>query len=131
MGYLKEQVSYLRGLADGMAMDNSKGETKLLDGILMLLNDMVDSIEANECELEDLGSEIDEIEESIDSIETFIFEDDLDFSPTAEDDDSGDFVELECPSCHERIFFDVSMLEDKEPLTCPNCESQIPISEAE
>ena len=128
MGYLKEQVSYLRGLADGMCMDKTRNETKLFEGILMLLNDMADSIEASESDIEDMEDAINDIEEDLDGLESFVFDNDMDFSPCADDDEAGDFVELECPNCKDHIFFDSVMLESEKPLVCPSCSKPFPAS---
>ena len=41
-------------------------------------------------------------------------------------DDEG-FVEMECPECHQVVYFDTSILdsEDDIEVTCPNCDSVV------
>ena len=45
MGFLSERVSYLRGLADGMKLDQNTNEGKLLKEIIELLDDIAVSVE--------------------------------------------------------------------------------------
>ncbi len=137
MGYLSEQVAYLKGLAEGMKIDTSTNEGKLLVNII----DVLDEIASN---MEDLNEEMIESEARIDELEDFsadILEeldgcdcdecdcdcDDCDCDcEYDEDEEDLDFYEVECPNCKEKVYFDEDMIADDE-LFCPNCEEKIEI----
>lgn len=126
MGYLTEKVAYLKGLADGMKIDDSTNEGKLLVSILDALDEIASS-------LEDLNEEVIESEARIDELEEFSADilDELDDCDCGCDDDCDcdddiDFYEVECPSCKEKVYFDEDMLEDDE-IFCPNCSQKIEI----
>ena len=116
MSYISEKVSYLDGLADGMNIAEDKNG-KLLKGIIDALGAIAEELEEQSDMLDDLSDCVDDIYEELDDLE----EDD--------DDDEGfdddDFVEVECPSCGETVYFDVDMVDSEEGLICPNCNAPI------
>ena len=123
MGYLKEKAAYLRGLSEGLALEDKTKEGKVLLNIIAMLDEMVDSIEENEAaiaELDDglaeLSDDFDELISEFEDAEEYDEEDDEE-----EDYDEEDFLEIECPQCNEMIYFDQGMLESENPLICPNC----------
>ena len=130
MGYITEKVAYLKGLADGMILDDSTNEGKLFANILDVLDEIASS-------LEDLNEEVIESEARIDELEDFSADllDELDDCDCDcddcdceydEDEEDLDFYEVECPNCKEKVYFDEDMLEDDE-LYCPNCAEKIEI----
>ena len=122
MGYMKEKVAYLRGLAEGMNIGD-EGQGKLLNAIIATMDEMAGAIDENEAAM----AEIDECLDDIDDYLEGDFDDDDD-----EDDefDEDDYVELECPECGEAIYFDEAMLECGEELLCPNCNAVlVPVME--
>ena len=130
MGYLTEKVAYLKGLADGMKIDDSTNEGKLLANILEVLDELA-------LNLEDLNEEVIESEARIDELEEISADiidelDDCDCDDCDcdceydEDDEDLDFYEVKCPSCKEKVYFDEDMLDDDE-LFCPNCGEKIEI----
>lgn len=127
MGYTKEKVAYLRGVADGMDLGNDDKYAKLFHLIVETLDEMADTIDENEeaiidmdeC-IDDMCDEISDIDECLDALIDDEDEDDDD-----EDEDDDDFIEIECPHCGETVYFDKSMLEGDEPLICPNCNEPV------
>ena len=130
MGYLTEKVAYLKGLADGMKIDDSTNEGKLLVNILEVLDELA-------LNLEDLNEEVIESEARIDELEEISADlmdelDDCDCDDCDcdceydEDEEDLDFYEVECPNCKEKVYFDEDMLDDDE-LFCPNCGEKIEI----
>ena len=115
MSYISEKVSYLDGLADGMNIAEDKNG-KLLKGIIDALGAIAEELEEQSDMLDDLSDCVDDIYEELDDLE----EDDDD-----EDFDDDDFVEVECPSCGETVYFDVDMVDSEEGLICPNCNAPI------
>jgi hypothetical protein len=122
MSFLLERVSYLRGLADGMELEQVSKEGKVLSQIIDVLDDMAQAIH----ELDDEVGEIDEylelMDEDLSEVEEAVFE---------EDDDEID--EITCPECGEIIYTDLDELCDDPDadmeIECPNCGTVIEITD--
>lgn len=122
-----EKIAYIKGLAEGLQLDETSKEGKILTAIIDLLGDITDEI----CEIEDgcdeLCEQIDAVDEDLASLEEIIYDDE-------EDDDCCDcdcddccddeVYEIECPACNDVIYLDADMLEE-EGMTCPNCGTEL------
>ena len=123
-----EKIAYIKGLAEGLALDENKKEGKVLAAIIDLLGDITEEI----CEIEDgcdeLMEQIDAVDEDLASLENFIYEDDDDCDCCCDDDDceccDDEVYEIECPACNDIIYLDADMLEE-EGMTCPNCGTEL------
>lgn len=122
MGYMKEKVAYLRGLAEGMNI-GEEGQGKLLTAIISTMDEMAGAIDENEAAMAEVDECLDDIYDELDDLDDYlgdIFGDDEDDEDEFDEDD---YVELECPECGESIYFDEAMLECGEELLCPNCNA--------
>lgn len=135
MGYLSERVSYLRGLADGLNINEDTAEGKLLKVIIDVLDDVAISVEEVEDEQKALLDDIDDLDERLEDAEDCIYEDcdcdcdcdDDDCCCGCEDEDI-DYTDLECPNCGTEIELDSAIIdEDKSVLICPECHNEIEI----
>ena len=122
-----EKIAYIKGLAEGLQLDDTSKEGKILNAIIDLLGDITEEI----CEIEDgcdeLCEQIDAVDEDLASLEAIIYEDDEDECDCDCDDccDCDDEVyEIECPACNDVIYLDGDMLEE-EGMTCPNCGTEL------
>ena len=122
---LTEKAAYIKGLADGLNLDADKPETKIINALLDLVDDMALSV----CDLEDelalVGEQVDAVDEDLDALESYVYDDD-DCDCCCDDDCDccdDDFFEVECPACGEIIYFDDDI--DPENLTCPACHEKI------
>ena len=122
-----EKVAYLKGLAEGCGIDQTKKEGKILSAILDVLEDLA-------LDQEDMGADIAELEEGLDAVsddledvEEILFGD-VD-EEDAEDEDDGEVVDwdgktvyydVKCPACGEIVTFEESDLE-KGAIECPVC----------
>lgn len=126
-----EKVSYLKGLADGLAIDTEKSkEGKLISVIIDILEEMGMSIEDLEDNATALGEELDAVSDDLADVEEVIFGDDDDDD---DDDDccccgDDDFFEVECPNCGEELYIDEDVLETGM-IECPGCHSQFAVSD--
>ena len=119
MGYMKEKVAYLRGLAEGMEIGgDNKG--KLLNLMLETMDEMATALDDNELAMQEFDECIDDIYEELDTLSDYVFDEEEDEDYFDEDD----FVEVECPHCGETVYFDQEMLEGDD-LICPNCNETI------
>lgn len=114
---ITEKVAYLRGLSEGMGLDEKSNEGRLFKAIIDVLDDMAFSIADVEDGLDEVSEQIEAIDEDLDVLEQdFYGEDDDD----DEDDDDEEIYEVTCPSCNEKICMDYDMLMNGE-IECPNC----------
>ena len=127
---ITEKVAYLKGLAEGMELDASTKEGKVIAALTELISEMAVAIEELEDEVDELRDYIEEIDEDLGEVEQVLCEDDDDWDDEYECDgdccncdedcdlDEG-FFEIECPACGETVCFDESI--DPEELACPAC----------
>lgn len=124
-----EKISYIKGLAEGLSLDDTTKEGKVLSAIIDLLGDITEEI----CDIEDgcdeLMEQIDAVDEDLSAVEELLYgDDDCDCDCDGCDDcdcDCDDEVyEIECPACNDVIYLDSQMLEE-EGMTCPNCGTKL------
>lgn len=138
---ITEKAAYVKGLVDGLELDDSKKETKvikalvdIIDDIALSVADLEDEVAATNDAIDDMEEHIDAVDADLADVEEFVYDDEIDYDF---DDDECDFdcescdgccdededfeYEVECPECGETFCFDESVFEDDEPLTCPNC----------
>ncbi|WP_071061873.1 CD1247 N-terminal domain-containing protein [Andreesenia angusta] len=125
MQYLYEKVAYLRGLAEGLEIDDSTKEGKLLKSMIVVMEDMVDAINENTEEIEEISSYVEIIDEDLSEMEDIVYDEDDDEDDYYDDEDF-EYIELVCPSCGEEISVDRELIDDGE-VFCPNCEEKIEI----
>ena len=133
---LQEKVSYIKGLADGMELGDSKQE-KLIKAIIDLLGDMSATVDDIDSNLGELCEQVDEIDEDLSELEDDVYSDEYDEDEDMLDDDMFDdddieafsdddeFFEVECPGCKESICISADMLESEEITRCPNCNIEL------
>ena len=129
MEYLGEKVAYLRGLADGMKIEESSNEGRLLKGIIDVLDDFAATIADLEDSQELLSEHIESIDEDLAEVESEVYEDmeDEEFDEDYDDEEEVEYFEVECPNCHETVYLDEDMFDNEEEITCPNCKETIEI----
>ena len=124
MNYLKERVAYLKGLADGMQINDASNEGKLLKAIIDVLDDVALAVDDMEEVQEELSEQVDNIDEDLADIEKVVFDDYEDDEDDEEDDEEPG--EFECPHCGETIFIDVASINGNS-IVCPHCHKEIEI----
>lgn len=118
-----ERASYIRGLMDGLELDPSAKETKVLNAIVELLDDLCLSMEELEDGFAELGEQVDEIDEDLGTLEEDYYELDEDCGcghHHGEDDFDEAVFEVTCPSCGDTIELNDEMLEEGG-IVCPGC----------
>ena len=90
---LTEKAAYIKGLIEGIKLDDSKEETKVLKSIVDLLEDMALSIKDLENVCEEHSEVIDEIDENLAA--------------------RGEIV---CPNCGEKLEFGFEDISDNSSL---------------
>ena len=149
MSELKEKVVFLQGLAQGMEVDETTKEGKLLKSILDILADMADEMPDMSADLDEIYDYVDELDADLAEIEEEVYGDedddccchhhhhDDDECDCDDDDccceDEEDYVEVTCPNCHETVCFSSDILEADEPIevVCPVCDAAVFSNDAE
>ena len=134
---LPEKSSYLKGLAEGLDLDKTKPEGKLIDELLNLVSDMAKAIADLEDYADDLGDFVDELDEDLADVEDIVYDDqEEDFECDgncidcdAEDCPDNTLRSAICPSCGEQVYFDESI--DPDKIECPNCGKLLSANEEE
>ena len=126
-----EKVAYLKGLAEGMGVDQNGKEGKILSTILDVLEDLALEVEDLGADVAELGESLDAVSDDLEDVERLLCDD--------EDDEDGPdgpwndgepwdgetvFYECRCPSCGETVTFEQSVL-DNGSIRCPNCGEEL------
>lgn len=130
---LSEKSAYLKGLMDGLKLDQETNEGKMIAGIVDLLQDMASTVSDLEENAIAVSDELDEIEDDLDAIEEFLMEEDDDDDDYEDDDfgfaddDGEDFdydedviYDVTCPNCGEELHLDEETIL-KDSIHCPKC----------
>ena len=139
---VSEKAAYIKGLMEGMSIDTSKGEGKILAAMADLLEDLSLTVLDIEDEAATLRDYIEEIDEDLGAVEEDFYcgddfdcdcdddccccDDDCDCDCDCDDDDCDccdccECLELECPACGEPVYIDEDDVEDIDELECPSC----------
>ncbi len=123
---LTEKISYIKGYAEGLNLDQNKDEVKVLNKIMDLLDDMAASVaELEECYDESVDI-IDAINEDLSLLEDTVYDDCDDCDGSCcncdDEDDETALYEVTCPECDEKIVVTEDQLLNGE-VECPNCEA--------
>ena len=117
-----EKISYLQGLAQGLDIQESSKDGKVLNGIIEILGEMAGQLE----DMEDAQIDLEEYVETIDE-DLYELEDEF----LDEDIDDEEMVDVECPSCKELVCFEADIVDDEDliEVTCPNCDEVVYVND--
>ena len=130
---LIEKIGYLKGLADGVDLDKTTKEGKIIAALLDVVDLLANRVVELEQDVEELNDYCEELDEDLGDVEELLYDDededdeccdgDCECCDGCDDYDMEDTYEVECPTCHETICFDESL--DPTDLTCPACGAKI------
>ena len=135
-----EKAAYIKGLCDGLELDNSTKEGKMILALLEIVTEMAETIDEMQEKMSTLEDYCEELDEDLGDVEEVLLdledEDEDDFDECdgdcdncccecdLEDEDEDDeLYEIVCPSCNEIICFSSTI--DPEVLSCPACGEKI------
>ena len=118
---ISEKVAYLKGLMEGMKLDESKDEIKLTQKIVEVLEDMALTVSDLEDSLDLVGEQVDAVDEDLDALESYVYDDDECDDDCCCDDD---VYEVKCPKCGNMIYVDGDIL-DEGSIDCPSCGEKL------
>ena len=128
---ITENAAYLKGLAEGLKVDESTNEGKLIVKMLDLIEEMAEKIEVLESANDELYTYMEGMAEDLVNLENDFYEEegsDEDYSDLNEDYEDEEYVdeeyyEIECPTCGEKICFTEDF--DLDNFLCPACGNKI------
>ncbi|MFR5874923.1 MAG: CD1247 N-terminal domain-containing protein [Eubacterium sp.] len=118
-----EALGYLKGLIDGLDLDDNKKETKVFKAIIDVLENLNEDVLDISEELDIVEEQLDDIDDDLAAVEEAL-DDDMCFDCDACDcdDDMEEYEEYEitCPACQAEITVDEDTVLEGS-FECPNC----------
>ena len=113
---ISEKVAHLKGIMDGMELDLSTREGKILSAVVDILDDLAMDVADIQDEQEAIADYVDELDYDLGEVEEYLFEDDDD-----DDELDCDFVEATCPDCGKSFCFTCVCQCDEDGADCASC----------
>ena len=129
---LSKKAAYLQGLVEGLGVDESTKEGKIIRAMSQLLTEMTDAMEAMDEDLSRAYDQINDLSDELENLEADLYEDededdeDQDSDEENEDDANDDdiasepFYEVACPNCGETVYVSEDDLDAGEA-NCTHC----------
>ena len=131
---LNKKAAYLQGLVDGLGIDDTTKEGKIIKAMSALLGEMAEVIESVDEDLSRAYDQINDLNDELEDLEADLYEEDEDGeSEDAEDEDTDDdddakdddiasepFYEVACPNCGETVYVSEDDLDAGEA-NCAHC----------
>ena len=130
MSKLTDRVSFLKGLAEGMQLEDS-GSNKLLKEIIAVLDDMAQEMAAMADAHEELNEYVESIDDDLADLEEVLFDEEDDCCCDCDDDDcdcccdDDDLIAYACPHCGHEIEFHATEVDFDEEYLCAACGKPI------
>jgi len=120
---INEKVAYIRGLTDGLKLNDNDDTVKVLKAVIDLLEDISDEVTELGELYDDLSDQVEEIDQDLSIVEDDLYdeeEDDEDFDDFDDFDEDGEYYEVVCPSCGDEICVSEDILIEGS-IECPSC----------
>ena len=132
---LNKKAAYLQGLVDGLGIDDTTKEGKIIKAMSALLGEMAEVIESVDEDLSRAYDQINDLSDELEDLEADLYEEededgesedaedeDTDGDDDAKDDDiaSEPFYEVACPNCGETVYVSEDDLDAGEA-NCAHC----------
>ncbi len=111
---LTEKAAYMKGLIEGMGIKADSNEGKIYAAICDLLSEMALEVEELGGAVEELDDAIGVMDEDLDDLESFVYEDD------DEEETDNDLYRVTCPKCGDEVYLDEDTILTGK-IDCPNC----------
>jgi len=135
---MKEKAAYLKGLIDGLGIDESTKEGKVIKAMSELLSEMADAVDGIDEDVTRAYDQINDLSEELEDLEADLYEDDdADESDEEEDEETSDdeesdeddnadvagepYYEVACPACGNTVYVSEDDLDAGEAI-CPSCK---------
>ena len=124
---LSNKAAYLQGLVDGLGVDESTKEGKIIKAMSALLAEMAEALEGMDEDLSRAYDQINDLSDELEDLEADLYEDEDDEDDEEDADDANDddiasepFYEVACPNCGETVYVSEDDLDAGEA-NCAHC----------
>ena len=138
---LSNKAAYLQGLVDGLGVDESTKEGKIIKAMSALLAEMAEALEGVDEDLSRAYDQINDLSDELEDLEADLYEDEDDDEEDEDDEDEDDededdeedaddandddiasepFYEVACPNCGETVYVSEDDLDAGEA-NCAHC----------
>ena len=132
---LSNKAAYLQGLVDGLGVDESTKEGKIIKAMSALLAEMAEALEGVDEDLSRAYDQINDLSDELEDLEADLYEDEDDEEDDDEDDEDDEedaddandddiasepFYEVACPNCGETVYVSEDDLDAGEA-NCAHC----------
>ena len=128
---LSNKAAYLQGLVDGLGVDESTKEGKIIKAMSALLAEMAEALEGMDEDLSRAYDQINDLSDELEDLEADLYEDEDDEDDEEDDEEDADdandddiasepFYEVACPNCGETVYVSEDDLDAGEA-NCAHC----------
>ena len=131
---MKEKAAYLKGLIDGLGIDENTKEGKVIKAMSELLSEMAETVDSIDEDVTHAYDQINDLSEELEDLEADLYEDedaedeedDSDDETEADDDDDNadvagePYYEVACPACGKTVYVSEDDL-DAGAANCAHC----------
>ena len=128
---LSKRAAYLQGLVDGLGVDESTKEGKIIKAMSALLAEMAEALEGVDENLSRAYDQINDLSDELEDLEADLYEDEDDDEDDEDDEEDADdandddiasepFYEVACPNCGETVYVSEDDLDAGEA-NCAHC----------
>jgi hypothetical protein len=121
------RVSYLNGLIEGLGIESTSKEGRVILEMASILKEMANEIEYLKDVQDEMEEYVDAIDEDLNNLEEDLYYDEEDEEFDCEEDDFDNYININCPHCDETVYIDSDICNCNEKITCPNCHKEIPM----
>ncbi len=134
MSKLTDKISYLQGLAEGMKLNPEKDSHRLILGMLDVLGDVGDTLDALVEAQGEIVERINVMDDELTDLEDDFYGEECDPEEEAyeseeedgeEEDGPAGPVLYECPHCHTTVEIDPDSPDLSEESLCPACGKEL------
>ena len=125
---LSNKAAYLQGLVDGLGVDESTKEGKIIKAMSALLAEMAEALEGVDEDLSRAYDQINDLSDELEDLEADLYEDEDDDEEDEDDEDEDDEDEDDEEDADDANDDDIAS-EPCYEVACPNCGETVYVSE--
>lgn len=121
---INEKVAYIRGLTDGLKLNDNDDMVKVIKVVIDLLEDISDEVTELGELFDELSEQVEEIDQDLSIVEDDLYDEEEDDEDFDDFDEDGEYYEVVCPSCGDEICVSEDILIEGS-IDCPSCGKKL------
>ena len=120
----KESLGYLKGLLEGLDLDDDKKDTKVFKAIIDVLENLTEDVEDITEGMEILAEQIDAVDEDLAEVEDYLMDEDecdCDDEDGCSCCDDQEELSFDCPHCGKTVLVKAADIDYDESPVCEYC----------